>query len=213
MSQNCVARREPERIAAGDSLVFTRYLRDYLPSDGWSLLYCLGGDKWQNIQFTSTPDITDTAHQISVPTTETATWLPGDALLVGYAVNNNLNPPQREQFYRAELTIAPDFPAQEQPVPVWTFAQKMLQKLEVQLLNLADLSLEQTRTMDVEFRYERIANLRAEHGYWTMVRRGEVAKQRAEMGMPPQNRQVPRMVITFGGPVFGEQIIPGAYLG
>lgn len=210
MSQTSIARREPERIAAGDSLIFARYLRDYLPSDGWSLIYCLGGDKWPNIQFTSTPDVTQTTHQINVTAATTALWVPGDALLVGYAINNNLN---REQFYRAELTIAVNFPAQVQAVPVWTHAQKMLEKIEKQLLALADLALEETRSMDWHVRYTKITDLRAEHGYWTMVRRSEVEKQRAEMGMPPGNRQVPRMTVTFGGPVFGEQIIPGAYQG
>ena len=168
--------REPEEIAAGDTLTFNRRLSDYPATDGWSLLYVLRGGA-QDIEFTSTADL-DT-HSITVPAATTAAWLPADYILAGYAVNAD----QRFQVYEGPLTVAPNLPAAPEQ-NVKTFAQQMVENLEAVMLGKAGGDLLESRIGETQFRYLSPEQLRVEHGYWVTVRNHELAMIRAASGRP-----------------------------
>jgi hypothetical protein len=93
----------PLTIVAGDSLEFRQYNGDFLPSDGWSMLFSLRGGG-SEIDLESTSDGEDHVFEINPNTTET--WAPGRYTSQGYAVHTGLS--KRILVYRGLHTIEPN---------------------------------------------------------------------------------------------------------
>lgn len=192
--------REPIEFTAGDTLAFMRYLPDFLPSDGWSLLYVLRGDS-ADTQFTSTTS--GSSHAISVSKDTTATWAPGEYILIGYAVKSTT---ERHQIYYGQLQLNANFPATQGDEPVKTFAQKMVEALETELLARAEgggMGLVSSQIGETRFQYQTEEEIRSAHGYWVMVRNNEIKIQRAKAGLPTGDRIKSTFRVTPQGQFWG----------
>ena len=100
---------EPIKLAAGDTITFTRSIPAYLASLGWSLKYSMRG------VVGSAPDFVSVAngdnHQVSVPSGITAGWAAGKYKIQGRAINNTLVPPQEFLIYDGQIEILPNLSA------------------------------------------------------------------------------------------------------
>ena len=66
---------EPASLTAGDTAKWRKALPDYLPADGWQLVYTLLNAAGK-ITFNALGDSAD--HLVSIPATTTATWVAGE---------------------------------------------------------------------------------------------------------------------------------------
>src|ERR1700744_5173154 len=94
---------EPVQIVQGDTINFIRYFGNYPASQGWQLQYNLRGGA-QPIQFSSVAD--GDSHVVSVTAAITATWLPNQYEMQGFAINTTTQ--ERERIYFNNLLISKD---------------------------------------------------------------------------------------------------------
>jgi hypothetical protein len=186
-------------FAAGDTLLFQRHLRDYQPSDGWSLLYQIRGGVTGDAacQFTSTA--LGELHEISVANTVTAGWLTGAYVLVGYAVSST----ERHQIYYGELRIQPNLGTAKNDAVVTTHYQRMVTILEQQLEQLAqnilvETNIERTQILRVDReKLERQLAVNKE------LRANEIACENVRNGRPSGNVIQGVGQIVPSGPLWG----------
>lgn len=198
--------REPQEFPAGDTLAFTRRLADYLATDGWSLHYDLRGGA-QPISFDSVADGSN--HKITVAAAVTALWLPADYILVGYAVNGD----ERHQIYYGDFVLTENLADALGDEPQKTFAQQMVENLEAVMLGKATNDLLESRIGETLFRYLTPEQLRMEHGYWSGVRRQEIAKLNAKQGRPTGNKIRPQLNVKNISPTIGVSRWPNGNYG
>jgi hypothetical protein len=189
--------REPLTFAVGDTLCFKRFLRDYLPINGWSLTYEIrlgnGGDN--AIAFNSAPDVSNTCHVLTVTADITAGWLPGDCVLAGYAVNGAA----RHQIYIGELTLTPNLDTGANDVDLTTHAQRMIPLLEKALEQMALHSIQDSDIQQVEIRRAKRMDLEKQLALNKEIRRNEIAVENVRNGRPSGDRIVPQFNIVGGG--------------
>jgi hypothetical protein len=184
--------REPITVAAGDTVSFTRKLYEYPASQGWNLDYEIRGGA-EPISFQSTPN--GDLHVIYLAPAVTALWLPGQSYMAGYASNGT----DRERIYCGELTIAPNLEGARGDLPIKTFAQRMVEKLERVMEGTADSTLLESRIGETQFKFLTPQQLTWWHGYWKGQRRQEIAKERAQNGLPTGNKIRPVARVCFSG--------------
>lgn len=199
MSQNNT--REPIEMAVGDTLAFTRELPNYLPSDGWSLLYEIRG-QGQAQEFTSTTS--GTAHEILVTAAVTATWTAGTCVVSGFAENTD---GRRQQIYAGALEILSNVPETAATMNVKTFAQTMVEDLQVVLESRASGALSESQLGETRFKFKTDEELQKAHAYWSEMRRSEIGKQRGKAGLPTgyKIKSVFKVVNQGQGPLYGQQ--------
>lgn len=196
--------REPTVIAAGDTIQWKRRLLAFPSNQGWNITYAIRGGA-QPIQFVSTADATDgNVHDVYVAPGVTALWLPGDMLMEGYAGNGV----DRERVYYGELTIAKNLEGSSANIPVKTFKQNLLEKMEACMLNFSTSGLLETRIGETMFRYNSQKELFFAYGMAYQQRANEIAHERAANGQDPGNKTRPRARITQTGPAAGQVIYP-----
>ena len=205
-------RREPIVIASGDTVQWYRLVPNpnFYSGAGAFLDYEIRGGA-AAISFQSTPDPDGTGHDINVTAAVTALWLPGQMLMEGYAVNNTVNPPQRERIYFGELTIAQNLEGSQGDIDVRTLAQKMLEKIEAVLEGRASQEMLESRIGETMFRHMTPQQLTYWHGYWYCKRKNEIQIQRAKNGQNPGQQIAAQARITTPGPVVGAQTYIGAW--
>lgn len=182
--------REPDVFASGDSLIFQRYLPDYLPANGWALRYTLTslaaniGVKVEDINSQAQGD----SHLINV-NAFAAGLDAGDYLLVGFAVNGA----ERHQIYYGELTLVPDL-ADGTAVtkPLTTHAQRMITVLETQMEKLAAHSLRESDVQRSRFVWERRGEVLDLLNFYRERRNYELKLLAVANGHGNQNQIVPR---------------------
>ena len=186
-------------FAAGDTLSFQRYLRDYLPTDGWSLFYEIrgGANGDQAVQFTSTASGDN--HVITVVPAITAGWLTGVYVLVGYAVSTT----ERHQIYYGELVLQPNLGTAKNDADVTTHYQRMVALIEAQLEILAknalvETDIERTRIM----RVKRL-DLEQQLAINKHLRQNEIAVENVRNGRPSGNQITSVAEIVPVGPAYG----------
>jgi len=194
--------REPIEFAAGDTLSFKRRLPQF-PSATWTLTYEIRGGA-AAIQFQSTPDTDNVTHQIHVAPAVTALWLPGSMFMEGYAGNGV----DRERIYFGELSIVANLEGSGANIPVKTFKQILLERMETCLLNFTTSGLLETRIGETMFRYTTPKELFFAYGLAYQARQNEIAKQRAQNGQNPGNKILPRARVVKPGPYIGNGIYP-----
>jgi hypothetical protein len=172
--------REPLIFAAGDTLNFKRFLRDYLPSAGWSLSYQVrGGARGDDeVAFDSTADVDE--HEVTVDAATTSLWLPGDYVLVGYAVNGE----ERHQVYYGELTVTANLGTDANDAVVTTHAQRMIALIERQLEELAAHSLQDSNIQQTEIRRVQRMDLERQLALNKEIRANEIAHENVQQGRP-----------------------------
>lgn len=156
-----IIRREPQIFAAGDSLIFDRYLPDYLPSAGWSIVGTVslptanGATKvWQ---YTSTPDATNSIHQINV-NGFMAAKPEGKYILSEDLVCSptGVSPNQRSQIYYDELIITADFADGDATVNPLSFAEQQLAQVEEQIAAISQSIVDETDIQRTRIIYKKI---------------------------------------------------------
>lgn len=115
---------EPGKIAAGDSLDWTRSLTDYPASEGWTLHYAL-------FNATAAYAITSAAdgdnHVVSVDSATTATWDAGRYDWTAYVTHTDGT---KRSLFTGTIIITPDLTS---PYDGRSHARKMLDALEAAL--------------------------------------------------------------------------------
>lgn len=193
--------REPELVESGDTIAFRRILGDFLPANGWSLLYQVSGypEGVSAPQFESTPDPTNTIHEIVIADTVTAQWLSGQYTLTGYAVGNG----ERHEIYAGAITIATNKGTGTSQGPTTTHAQRMITMIEGQLEALAAHSLQDTDIQQTEIRRLKRLDLERQLALNKEIRDGEIAVENARNRRPTGARIIPQANIVNGFPAIG----------
>ena len=175
-----IATREPFQFAIGDTLIFQRYLADYLPPDGWALTYEIrGGASAVSNPVTFSSTTSGSYHLINVAAETTATWLAGDYDLAGYAVLASTG--ERHQIFRAQLTLQANLGAGDD-APVTTHAQRMIPLLEAQLERLAAHELDSTNIQQTEIQRVKRETLLGQLKYYRELRAHEIAVEQVRNG-------------------------------
>lgn len=197
---------EPLILAAGDTIAFERNLPEFLPSAGWQLQYQVRGGAGQQIgqapvEFYSTPDATNTLHQITVADNVTALWAPGEYILSGYAVNAGTN--ERKEIYNNALIISPNLNSPADNVNVKTYAQEMIELYECTYKQLSKSFLLETNIQQTQVIRQKRAEIRQELLFWYEKRANEVAVQNVKNGRPSGNKIKPVFNVLSCGPSIG----------
>jgi hypothetical protein len=200
---NVESYREPVAVAAGDTLQWVRRLPAFPSGQGWAITYEIRGGA-QPIQFVSTPDVDGISHDIYVPPATTAGWLAGQLLMEGY-VGNGVD---RQVCYYGELTVKANLEGANANIPVKTFKQQQLERMEVCLQNFSTSGLLETRIGETMFRYATVKDLYWAYGMAYSQRKNEISMERAQNGQDPGNKIQPRANTTQTGPAAGQVIYP-----
>lgn len=170
--------REPETFCSGDTLIFSKYLPNYLPADGWALHYVLTVSKPNGAQkvaeFYSTQSASDpSCHSVNVPNFCAGLDPSGEYVLTGQVVNavgnagKGIAAGQKQTFYIGELAIGPDLADGLATAPVTTFAQQMLDTLKAKLARLESYDLTETDVQRTRFIVE--DKNKTWERYWRLV--------------------------------------------
>lgn len=179
--------REPVAFAAGDTLAFQRYLRDFLPGDGWSLHYEVRGEDGEaELQFDS--EAAGSLHQVAVDDFA-ADLEPDSYVLVGFAVNGE----ERHRIYYGELQIGANLgTGASVAAPQKTFAQQMVEKLQTGLSRLYDSELQETDVQRTRIIRVKREELRKELNFWEERVNYERKQQMIANGQGNPNAIAPR---------------------
>jgi len=195
--------REPEVFASGDSLIFTKYLSNYLPADGWALHYVVtqslpnGAEKVA--EFYSTQSAFDpSCHSVNVPNFGAGFDPTGEYVLTGQVVNAvgnaglNIAAGEKHTFYVAEISIDPDLADGAGSAPVTTFAQQMVDALKAKLMRLESYDLTETDVQRTRFIVE--DKNKTWERYWRLVefRNYEIKVDRQRNTGVSQNQILPQ---------------------
>lgn len=168
--------REPDTFAAGDTLKFQRYLPDYLPSAGWSLVYTLHA---VNGDIAATFNSSDDGDYHAIEEDNfCAAADAGEYVLTGYAVKAA----ERYRIYYGELTVAADLGTGAATPPEQTFAQKALSKVEEQILALTSHALAETDVQRSRFTWAKREELMKVRRELREERAAELRQQNARNG-------------------------------
>lgn len=191
--------REPVVFACGDTLIFERYLPDYLPDDGWELRYEIRGGASGTedaVAFASSLSSTNGArHRVEVAAATTANWLPGQYVLVGTAVNGE----EQHKIYEGALTLSADMTGTPDAAVKTTHAQRMITLIEAQLERLAQHELDESNVQQAQFIRAKRLDLERQLAINKEIRMAEVAQENARNGLPSGNKITPVFNITQPG--------------
>ncbi len=194
--------REPLSLVAGDTISFTRTLADYPATDGWSLKYEARSGGGQPIEFSSTPDVD--SHVILVGSDITATWLPGDYVLSGFAELSG----QRFEVYRGSMPVTVNPETEAGDTPVVTFAQQMVEALQKTIMARAN-GIQESTFGETRFKFWTPRELNEQLAYWELKRKNEVDIERAKAGFASRNRITPQFNISPWGSTVNMPIFRG----
>lgn len=184
-----IASREPEVFAAGDSLIFQRYLPDYLPSEGWELEYTLtDGAGVVRAEVTST-DSND--YHLVDQDGFAAGLAAARYVLAGFATKDA----ERHQIYYGEFTLTADLTANA-AADITTHAQRMVGLLEASLERLAAHELSETdveRSKIVRAKRQEILD---QLKYYRELRAWEIKQENIRNGRPSGALIAPLLRIT-----------------
>ena len=168
---------EPNQIVAGDTLTFQRSIGQFPASAGWQLTYELRGGG-QVIQFSSVSSGDN--HVVTVAAADTATWLPGDYTMEGYAVNTATS--ERQRIFINNVTISQNLVGSQPNVVVTTHAQRMIALIEAVQEGKATHDLLESEVEGTRIKRLSPKELRDEYNYWKQIRLGEIRKDNAANG-------------------------------
>jgi len=175
-------------FSSGDTLLFQRFLPDYLPADGWALHYVLsqsqpnGANKLA--EFDSAPLASDpTCHSINIPNFAAALDA-GDYVLSAQVINAAGNAGagiaagEKHTVYYAELTLDPDLAAGTASAPIETFAQQMIPILQAKIKRLESYELGETDVSRSKYVIEERNKAYDRYRYWLEFRNYELKRER-----------------------------------
>lgn len=112
--------REPLEVAAGDTIIWTRILADYQPTDGWALKYALRGPDVVDI----VADADGSSHLVTINPADLT--VAGTYLVQGYVEKDG----ERHTVYSGRLKVAPDLVAAVAGYDGRSHAQKVIDAIE-----------------------------------------------------------------------------------
>ncbi len=179
---------EPDKITAGDTACWKRYLKDYPAGDGWALSYALvRRESGEQIRFVATAD--GDGHLVNVPANGTAAWLPGDYAGQGYVTNGE----DRFQVWDGLLSILPNY-AGGNVGDVRTHARKVLDAIQAVLENRATQQVLEFTVEGTVLRKASVADLLMLRDRYTVVVRKEEERARARAGKATGRRILTQFV-------------------
>lgn len=168
---------EPLNFAAGDTLIFEKFLHGYLPADGWSIAGTVTDPNsakavanYVSTQSTTDPD----SHAVNVPNFAAAVPQ-GEYILSEEVINATTG--EKHQIYYGGLVIGPDLNDQTATAPILTFAQQMINALQAALLAMASDTLIETDVQRNRFRKITEEDKRRQLFIWEERRMNEVNKE------------------------------------
>lgn len=179
-----IQKREPEIFAAGDTLLFQRYLPKFLPGDGWSIHYSLTDLNSNQVkQFNSAVSTLDgSMHLVDID--DFASDLDaGEYVLTGQVVNGA----EKHQIYYGTLTLQPDLADDAGSQSIKTEAQEMIELLRNSLKELYKKLFQETDVQRSRFVMQKQKEVREELAYWKEVRLNEIQMERVRNGRPAGN--------------------------
>lgn len=189
-----VQAQEPQRFAAGDTLIFQRFLPKYMPANGWSIRGVVTDEATGNqiAAFVSTPSASSPeAHYINVP--DFLGGIPdGACILSEEAVNTS---GEKHQIYYAPLVVTPDLNDGQAGVPLWTEAQEMIFTLRASLKKLYAAPFVETDVQRNRFRTQAIKDMLEQLKFWKDMRQNEIQIENVRNGRPAGNVVQPVFMI------------------
>ena len=132
----------------------------------------------QQIEFSSIAK--GDTHEINVPKGTTATWLPAEYIMEGFA--GNVSTGERQRVYLNNLSVLENLETAAPDADQRTHAQKMVELIQAVQLGKSTHDILES---DVEgTRIKRLSpkELRDEYNYWVQIRQNEVKKMNSESG-------------------------------
>ena len=189
------SRREPIRIACGDSINFQRNFPKY-PAPVWIIEYAIRGSG-APINFNSAqPPAGGVEQLVFVDGGTTEGWPPGDFEMEGFAANT-ANVGERYQVYLGPVEITPDLATAPGDQSTQTFAQQMVAKLEAVMLGRAGNDVLDSEINGTMIRRIPVKDLKELYFSFRHQRQGEIANERARNGRPTGRKIDSRVLVTF----------------
>ncbi len=194
-------RREPIQITCGDSVNFQRNFQKY-PAPVWVVKYEIRGGGVP-IEMISVQSANGGVEQlVFVDGSVTEGWPPGDYEMAGYAYDTT-NVGERYQVYLGSIQILPDLATAPGDQSTKTFAQQMVEKLELVMLGRASNDILDSEINGTMIRRIPVRDLKELYFSFRHQRQGEIAKQRAQNKQPTGRNIQSRLLVTFPEPGIG----------
>ncbi len=129
--------KEPTVVTAGDTWKWAKSLPDYLPADGWALSYVLVKDG--NQETLSSSNNGDGTHLVNADAASTASIEAGEYRWQSYVTKSG----ERYTVGRGEITVKPNFAAQDAGHDGRSNARKWLDSLEAALASMTTGEIKQ----------------------------------------------------------------------
>ena len=196
------SRREPIRIACGDSINFQRNFPKY-PAPIWVIEYAIRGSG-APINFNSAqPPAGGVEQLVFVDGGTTEGWPPGDFEMEGFAANT-ANVGERYQVYLGPVEITPDLATAPGDQSTQTFAQQMVAKLEAVMLGRANNDVLDSEINGTMIRRIPVDQLTTLYFRFRHQRQGEIANERARNKRPTGRSISTQVAVMFPNPTPGE---------
>lgn len=176
-------RREPQVIAAGDTVVWLRQLDGFSPTE-WTLHYVLrnGGNIYK---FDATDD--GGLFRVDLASATTAAWLPGKYLIAAYVTNANSEQRQVRTAF-PNLVVGPNLAVNPTGAPTVSFAAAGLANIEKTILALTSRTVETASVNGSAYTLANIGELfKLRERFAAEVRREE-AQERLNAGLGSGNK-------------------------
>lgn len=179
---------QQQRLIAGDSLVFTTSVPDYLPTAGYALTYRLVRRDAAGTAITFSATVSGDLFAVNVPPATTATWTPGTYTWAAYAAKAG----ERYTVAQGELVIEADPATITAPYDNRSHARKVLDAIQAVLENRASADQQQVSIAGRTLVRTPIADLLKLRAVYTAEVRAEEAATRAAAGLGAGGRVLVR---------------------
>ncbi len=126
-----IPKKEPDSFVAGDTVKWTKYLSDYLPSDGWTLKYIFVSDAAQ--ETVTGTDNGDGSHLLTIAAATSAGYAAGIQYWQAYVTDGT----DRYKVAEGRVEVKPDFESQTNGYDARSHIKKVLDALEATILGKA----------------------------------------------------------------------------
>lgn len=177
-------KNEPEQIAVGDTVEWTRQLDDYSAAT-YTLKYVLRNES-NIIKFDATAQ--GAFYFVSLTTATTALWKAGMYAVAAYVVNAGGTVQKQVPVAFPRMVILPNLADNPNGVPVNTFAERGLVSIEATILQLTTRTVETATVNGQEYTLANIADLFLLRERFKSEVARETAQSRLNAGMGAGNK-------------------------
>lgn len=183
---------EPERFTSGDTLIYNRCLRNYLPSNGWKIKLTVSAQRPNAaediFQVDSTPDQTNAYHQFNVPNFlgdfDEGTYIFSEEVV-------NVNGEKHQIFLNSEFIVGPQLNQGTATGPNLTVAQRMIAIVSSTLEELYAQKFNSTDVQNNSFVLQKTTEAETSLNYWIERRNQEIQQENIRNGRPSGATSMP----------------------